>query len=64
MIKATQGGKDLFDLYFHIIVHLRKKSKQKLRQGRNIEAGTDTEGIGVLLTDLFLFITGLHKCDH
>ena len=47
MTKATWGGKGLFGLHFH---HWRK-SGQELKQGRNLEAGADTEAMdGVLLT--------------
>lgn len=38
------GGNSLFDgLHFQIIVHHWRKSGQELKQGRNLEAGTDAE---------------------
>ena len=41
--KATCGGKGFFSSYFHITVHHRRKSEQKLQQSRNLEAGADAE---------------------
>jgi hypothetical protein len=47
--KVSWGGKGLFSLHFH---HERK-SGQKLKQGRNLEAGADAEAMeGMLLTGL------------
>jgi hypothetical protein len=43
MTKAIWGGKGLFSLCFHITVHHQRKSGQELKQGRNLEAGADTE---------------------
>jgi hypothetical protein len=48
---ASWEGKNLFVLYFHIVVSHQKKSGQKLMQDRNLEAGTDadaTEGCCIL----------------
>jgi len=60
------GGKDLFGLYFHIIVHHWKKSKQEIKQDRKLEAETDADTMkeGYLLTylswiihtDVFFFL--------
>jgi hypothetical protein len=33
-------------LCFHITVHHQQKSGQELKQGRNLEAGADAEGVG------------------
>jgi diadenosine tetraphosphate (Ap4A) HIT family hydrolase len=44
--KASWGGKSLFGLHFHIIVHHEWKSGQELKQGRNLEAEADAEGRG------------------
>jgi hypothetical protein len=45
------GEESLFGLHFHITVHHWRKSGQELKQGRNLEAGADTEAMdGVLLT--------------
>ena len=43
--KAKWGGKGLFNLYFLIATHYQKKSGQELKQGRNLEAGTDAEAV-------------------
>ena len=43
MTKASWGGKGLFSLCFHVTVHHQRKSGQELKQGRNLEAGADTE---------------------
>ena len=40
--KQIVGEKGLFGLDFHIPVHQRK-SRQELKQGRNLEAGADAE---------------------
>jgi hypothetical protein len=45
MIKITLGGKGLFGLSFHIVVHQRRKSGHELKQGRNLEAGADKEAM-------------------
>ena len=37
--KATWGGRDLLVLHFCITAHQQEKSGQKLRQGRDLEAG-------------------------
>jgi hypothetical protein len=42
MTKATRGGKGLFGICFHIGVPQRKLGEE-LKQGRNLEAGTDVE---------------------
>ena len=39
--KASWGEEGLFNLYFHIGVHFCRKSRQKLKQGKNLEAGAD-----------------------
>jgi hypothetical protein len=39
------GGKGLFNLYFHNAVHHQRKSGQELKQGRNLEAGADSEAM-------------------
>lgn len=39
------GGKGLFGLQFHIIIHHHRKSRQKLKQGNNLEAASDTEAM-------------------
>jgi hypothetical protein len=44
------GKWSLFGLHFHIAVHHQQKSGQKLKQGRNLEAGADAETM--LLTGL------------
>ena len=41
--KASWEGKDLFDLDFQIIVHHWRKSGQELKQGRNLEAGSNAD---------------------
>jgi hypothetical protein len=51
--KASWGGKDVFVLYFPIVVHHWRKSGQELKQGRNLKAGAAAEAIG-LFTGLFL----------
>jgi hypothetical protein len=43
--QASWRGKGLLSLYFHITVHHQRKSGQKLRQGRNLEAGADAEAM-------------------
>lgn len=45
MTKSNMGGKGLFALPFHITVHHRRESGQELRQGKNLEAGVDTEAM-------------------
>lgn len=45
MAKATWGRNSLFDLHFHITIYYWRKSGQKLKHGKEIEAGTDDEGI-------------------
>jgi hypothetical protein len=49
---ASCEGKDVFSFYFHIAVHHQRKLGQELTQGRNLEAGADTEAIGIELTGL------------
>lgn len=39
--KQIVGEKGLFGLDFHIPVHHQRKSRQELKQGRNLEAGAD-----------------------
>lgn len=39
----VSGGKDLFDLQFHITVHQEKKSEQEVKQEINLEATSDPE---------------------
>lgn len=39
------GGKSLFGLYLHIIVHHPSKSGQEFYQGRNLETGGDAEAV-------------------
>lgn len=39
----VSGGKDLFDLQFHITVHQEKKSEQEVKQEINLEAISDPE---------------------
>jgi hypothetical protein len=41
--KASWGGKGLFSLNFHIVVHHWRKSGQELKQDWNLEAGADAE---------------------
>ena len=41
--KESWGGKGLFSSHSHLTVHHWRKSGQKLKQGRNLEAGVDTE---------------------
>jgi hypothetical protein len=44
--KASRGGKGLFNLYFHIHhVQHQTRSGQKLKQGWNLEAGTEAEAM-------------------
>ena len=43
--KATWGGKGLFGLHTHIIVHHQRKLGQELKQSRNLEAGADAEAM-------------------
>jgi hypothetical protein len=40
--EASCRGKGLFSLHFHIAIYQRKTG-QKLKQGRNLEAGADAE---------------------
>lgn len=54
MTRSKLGGKCLLGLDFHIAIHHEKKSGQELRQGRNLEAGTQCRGHGGALS------TGLH----
>jgi hypothetical protein len=54
MAKETSGGKGLFSLCFHITVHHQRKAKQELEQGRNLEAGVDTEAMEGLLAGFLL----------
>jgi hypothetical protein len=42
-VKTSWGGKELFDLHFHIVVHHWRKPGQELKWARNMEAGTDAE---------------------
>jgi hypothetical protein len=55
--KATWGGNDLFGLGFPINVHHKRKSEQELKQGRNLEAGADTEAMEACC--LLTFLTWL-----
>ena len=41
--KASWGGQGLFGLCFQITVYHWRKLGQKLKQGRNLEAGADAE---------------------
>ena len=50
--KTSGGGKGLFRLYFHSMVHHWRKSGQELKQGRILKPGVDTEVIEVLLAGL------------
>jgi hypothetical protein len=34
--QTTQGGKGLFGLYFHIVVHQQMKSRQESKQSRDL----------------------------
>ena len=43
--KAGWGGKGLFDLCFHIVVHLWRKSRQELKEMGNLETGADAEAM-------------------
>ena len=43
--KASWEGKNLFGLYFHIGVFLWKRSGQKYKEDRNLEAGANLEAI-------------------
>jgi hypothetical protein len=38
---VSWGKRSLFDLYFYFAI--QRKSRQELRQDRNLEAGADTE---------------------
>ena len=40
--KASWGGKEFFDLHFHIGVLHRRQSGQEFKQARGLEAGADT----------------------
>jgi hypothetical protein len=42
--KASWGGKGLFGLHFHIILHYQR-TRQELTQGRNLEAGAGAEAM-------------------
>jgi hypothetical protein len=44
--KASCGEKGLFCLHFQVTVYHWGKSGQELKQGKNLEAGTDTEATG------------------
>jgi hypothetical protein len=45
------GGKALFGLHFHIVIHhqrkkkVKRKSEQELKEGKNLEAGDDIEAM-------------------
>jgi hypothetical protein len=54
--KASWAGNGLFGLHFHIAVHNGSKSGQKLKKGRNLEAGVDAEA-----TKEFCLLAGLPK---
>ena len=41
--KAGGGGNGLFGLHFHTNPYHRSKSRQELKQGRNLKAGADAE---------------------
>lgn len=43
--KQVWGGKNLFDLYFQIIVHYWRKLGQELMQAWNLEVGANAEGM-------------------
>ena len=45
MTKSNSGRKDLFGLYFHIIVHHQRGSEQELKKDWNLEAGADVEAL-------------------
>ena len=45
MTKETSKIKCLFDLHFHISVHYLRKTGQKRKQGRNLEAGADADTV-------------------
>jgi hypothetical protein len=40
---ASWRGKGLFDLHFHIAVHYQMESEEQLKQGRNLESGSDAD---------------------
>jgi hypothetical protein len=48
--EAIWGEKGLFGLHFHITVLHQMKSGKELKQGKNLETGTDAESIEELLT--------------
>lgn len=57
MTKATRGGKGLFVLLFHIIVYHQRLSGQELKLSRNLDAGSDTEGVeGCYLLSCFTWL--------
>jgi hypothetical protein len=43
--KASWGGKGLFSLYVHNVLHHKRRSGQELKQGRIPEAGAVVEAI-------------------
>jgi hypothetical protein len=45
MIKKQVLEERVFGLHSHIVVHHRRRSGQELTQGRNLEAGADTEDL-------------------
>ena len=45
MTKATWGGESLVGFYFLISVHHQWKSRQELKEGRNLEAEADVEAM-------------------
>jgi hypothetical protein len=40
--QVNLGLKSFFDLHFHITLHHQRKSGQELKQGKNLEAGSDS----------------------
>jgi hypothetical protein len=43
--KASWGERDLFGLHFYSIINYGRKSRQELKQGRNPEAGAESEAM-------------------
>lgn len=41
-LKANWLGKGLFHFHFHSAIHHQRKSRQKFKEGRILEAGADT----------------------
>jgi hypothetical protein len=56
----NQVERDVFSLHFHTAVHHQRKSAQELKQGRNLEAGADTEAMkGCYLLACFSWLAQL-----